>query len=324
MKVAVTGGAGYIGSHAVRELRDSGHDVVVLDDLSAGHRSAVPSDVTLVEGDLGDRAALGRFLEGAEAVIHFAGLLSVGQSVSAPGRYYQWNVVKGLALLDAMHAFGVKRLVFSSTCAVYGVPVRVPIDETHPKDPINPYGASKLAFERILLDHARAGQLRAIALRYFNAAGCHEDGSLGESHDPEEHLVPLAIDAALGRRPALTILGDDYPTPDGTCIRDYIHVQDLARAHVLALESVVRGDGEPFDVFNLGSGTGYSVKQVIEEVGRVAGKPVPATVGPRRAGDPPQLVAAPAKAREKLGFATTRNLGAIVETAYRWRREHAL
>jgi UDP-glucose 4-epimerase len=324
MKVAVTGGAGYIGSHAVRELRDAGHDVVVLDDLSAGHRSAVPADVTFVEGDLGDRAALGRFLEGAEAVVHFAGLLSVGQSVGAPGRYYEWNVVKGLALLDAMHAFDVRRLVFSSTCAVYGVPVRVPIDETHPKDPINPYGASKMAFERILLDHARADRLRAIALRYFNAAGCHEDGSLGESHDPEEHLVPLAIDAALGRRPALTILGDDYPTPDGTCIRDYIHVQDLARAHVLALESVVRGDGEPFDVFNLGSGTGYSVKQVIEEVGRVAGKTVPATVGPRRPGDPPQLVAAPAKALEKLGFATKRGLGAIVETAYSWRRSRAI
>jgi UDP-glucose 4-epimerase len=324
VKVAVTGGAGYIGSHAVRELRDAGHDVVVLDDLSAGHRSAVPEDVTLVEGDLGDRAALARFLEGAEAVMHFAGLLSVGQSVSAPGRYYEWNVVKGLALLDAMHAFDVRRLVFSSTCAVYGVPVRVPIDETHPLDPINPYGASKMAFERILLDHARAGQLKAIALRYFNAAGCHPDGSLGEAHDPEEHLVPLAIDAALGRRPALTILGDDYPTPDGTCVRDYIHVQDLARAHVLALGAVGRADAEPFDAFNLGSGTGYSVKQVVETVGRIAGTPVPATVGQRRPGDPPQLVAAPARAQEKLGFATKAGLEEIVETAYRWRRHRAV
>jgi UDP-glucose-4-epimerase GalE len=324
VKVAVTGGAGYIGSHAVRELREAGHDVVVLDDLSAGHREAVPSDVTLVEGDLGDRAALARFLEGAEAVMHFAGLLSVGQSVGAPGRYYEWNVVKGLALLDAMKAFDVKRFVFSSTCAVYGVPVRVPIDETHPKDPINPYGASKMAFERILLDHARAGQLKAIALRYFNAAGCHPDGSLGESHDPEEHLVPLAIDAALGRRPALTILGDDYPTPDGTCVRDYIHVNDLARAHVLALEAVSRADAEPFDAFNLGSGTGYSVKQVVETVGRIAGTPVPATVGQRRPGDPPQLVAAPAKALEKLGFTTKAGLEEIVETAYRWRRARAV
>jgi UDP-glucose-4-epimerase GalE len=323
VRVAVTGGAGYIGSHAVRELRDAGHEVVVLDDLSAGHRSAVPDDVPLVEGDLGDRAALGRLLDGAEAVMHFAGLLSVGQSVTAPGRYYEWNVVKGLALLDAMRSFGVARFVFSSTCAVYGVPVRVPIDETHPKDPINPYGASKMAFERVLLDHARAGQLKAIALRYFNAAGCHPDGSLGESHHPEEHLVPLAIDAALGRRPALTILGDDYPTPDGTCIRDYIHVQDLARAHVLALEAVARPDAEPYDVFNLGSGTGYSVKQVVDTVGRVVGTPVPATVGPRRPGDPPQLVAAPAKAREKLGFATKAGLDEIVETAYRWRRNQA-
>jgi UDP-glucose 4-epimerase len=323
VRVAVTGGAGYIGSHAVRELRDAGHEVVVLDDLSAGHRSAVPDDVPLVEGDLGDRAALERLLDGAEAVMHFAGLLSVGQSVTAPGRYYEWNVVKGLALLDAMRSFGVARFVFSSTCAVYGVPVRVPIDETHPKDPINPYGASKMAFERILLDHARAGQLKAIALRYFNAAGCHPDGSLGESHDPEEHLVPLAIDAALGRRPALTILGDDYPTPDGTCIRDYIHVQDLARAHVLALEAVFRADAEPYDFFNLGSGTGYSVRQVVDTVGRIVGTPVPATVGPRRPGDPPQLVAAPAKALQKLGFATKAGLDEIVETAYRWRLNQA-
>jgi UDP-glucose 4-epimerase len=181
-----------------------------------------------------------------------------------------------------------------------------------------------MAFERILLDHARAGQLKAIALRYFNAAGCHPDGSLGESHDPEEHLVPLAIDAALGRRPALTILGDDYPTPDGTCVRDYIHVQDLARAHVLALDAVARADAEPFDAFNLGSGNGYSVKQVIETVGRIAGTAVPATVGARRPGDPPQLVAAPAKAKETLGFSTKAGLEEIVETAYRWRRNRAV
>lgn len=320
MRVAVTGGAGYIGSHAVRELRDSGHDVAVLDDLSAGHRAAVPEGVRLVVGDLGDPAALATFLEGADAVLHFAGLLSVGQSVSAPGKYYRWNVVKGLALLEAMHAAGVRRLVFSSTCAVYGVPERVPIDESHPKDPINPYGASKMAFERVLLDHARAGLLRAVALRYFNAAGCHPDGSLGESHDPEEHLIPLAIDAVLGRRPPLTILGDDYPTPDGTCIRDYIHVQDLARAHVLALTAV--DSNEAYQFYNLGTGTGNSVRQVIDAAGRIAGKPVPATVGPRRPGDPPELVAAPAKARERLGFATTQGLDAIVETAYRWRVDH--
>jgi UDP-glucose 4-epimerase len=320
MKVLVTGGAGYIGSHAVRELRDSGHDVTILDDLSAGHRAAVPAGVTLVEGDLGDAAALRRALAGAEAVLHFAGLLSVGQSVKDPASYYHVNVCKGLALLNAMREQGVARIVFSSTCATYGMPVRVPMDEEHPKDPINPYGASKLTFERALLDYSRAGWLRSVALRYFNAAGCQRDGSLGEHHDPEEHVIPLAIDAALGRRPGLTIYGDDYETPDGTCIRDYIHVEDLARAHVLALAAVDRN--EPCQAYNLGTGTGYSVRQVIDAVGRVAGKPVAAQVGPRRPGDPPQLVAAPAKAAEKLGFKTALGLDAIVESAYRWRVDH--
>jgi UDP-glucose 4-epimerase len=319
LRVLVTGGAGYIGSHAVRELREAGHEVTVLDDLSAGHRRAVPDGVPLVQGDLGDEGALGRALEGAEAVMHFAGLLSVGGSVREPAAYYQANVVKGLALLDAMHARGVRRLVFSSTCAVYGTPVRVPMDEDHPKDPINPYGATKLAFERALLDHARAGRLRAIALRYFNAAGCHADGGLGEDHRPEEHLIPLALDAALGRRPALTIHGDDYGTPDGTCVRDYIHVQELARAHVLALSAV---DREPFEVYNLGTGSGFSVRQVIDAVGRTAGRAVPAQVGPRRPGDPPELVAQPARARERLGFQTSLGLDAIVESAFRWRRDH--
>lgn len=316
----MTGGAGYIGSHAVRALRDAGHEVTVLDDLSAGHRSAVPAGVTLVQGDLGDAGALGRALEGADAVIHFAGLLSVGQSVRDPASYYQANVVKGLALLNAMTARGVRRIVFSSTCAVYGVPVRVPMDEDHPKDPINPYGASKLTFERALLDYSRADLLRAVALRYFNAAGCHRDGSLGEHHDPEEHVIPLAIDAVLGRRPGLTIYGDDYDTPDGTCIRDYIHVEDLARAHVLALSAVERH--EPCQVYNLGTGTGFSVRQVIDAVGRIAGQAVPAQVGPRRPGDPSELVAAPAKARERLGFETTLGLDTIVESAFRWRVDH--
>jgi UDP-glucose 4-epimerase len=320
LKVLVTGGAGYIGSHAVRELRDAGHEVVVLDDLSAGHRSALLPGVAMVEGDVGDAEVLRRALAGADAVMHFAGLLSVAQSVSQPAAYYQANVVKGLALLNAMASEGVRRIVFSSTCAVYGVPVRMPMDEAHPRDPINPYGASKLAFERALLDHARAGLLRAVALRYFNAAGCHSDGSLGEDHRPEEHLIPLAVDAALGRRPALTIHGDDYDTPDGTCVRDYIHVQDLARAHVLALAAVDRD--EPCQTYNLGSGTGFSVKQVIDTVGRAAGRSVPAEVGPRRPGDPPRLVAAPALARERLGFETRQGLDEIVESALNWRRDH--
>jgi len=316
----VTGGAGYIGSHAVRALRDGGHEVAVLDDLSAGHRSALPDDVRLVHGDLGDADALERALAGVEAVLHFAGLLSVGQSVREPGAYYHANVVKGLALLGAMDARGVRRIVFSSTCAVYGVPVRVPMDEEHPKDPINPYGASKLAFERALLDYSRSGRLRAVALRYFNAAGCHADGSLGEDHSPEEHLIPLAVDAVLGRRAALTIHGDDYDTADGTCVRDYIHVQELAEAHVLALAAVDRE--EPFQAYNLGTGSGSSVKQVIDSVGRVAGQSVPATVGPRRPGDPPRLVAAPGRAQARLGFTARQGLDQIVESGFRWRRDH--
>src|SRR5262245_38542928 len=229
MKVLVTGGAGYIGSHAVREFRDAGHAVSVLDDLSAGHRAAVPPDVPFVAGDFGDAAVLRRALADVDAVIHFAGVLSVAESARDPLRYHVTNTGKGLALLQSMEEAGVRRLIFSSTCATYGMPVRVPMDETHPQDPINPYGRSKLAL-------AGAGKVRAVALRYFNAAGCHQDGSLGEAHDPEEHLIPLAIDAALGRRPGLVVNGDDYDTPDGTCIRDYIHVQDLARAHVMALE----------------------------------------------------------------------------------------
>ena len=320
MKVLVTGGAGYIGSHAVRELREAGHAVAVLDDLSYGHRDAVPRDVPLIDADLADAAALRRGLEGADAVIHFAGLLSVAESVRDPASYYRVNVVKGLALLDAMIAAGVRRIVFSSTCAVYGVPVRVPIDESHPQDPINAYGATKRAFERVLMDYARAGLLRAVALRYFNAAGCHPDGSLGEDHDPEVHLIPLAVDAALGRGDGLWIHGDDYDTPDGTCVRDYIHVQDLARAHVAALS--LEG-GEPFQAFNLGTGQGRSVREVVRAVERVTGRPVKVTLGARRPGDPPVLVAQPDRARTALGFAPRwLDLEAIVETTARWRRDH--
>ncbi|HEX6738664.1 MAG TPA: UDP-glucose 4-epimerase GalE [Vicinamibacteria bacterium] len=321
MNVLVTGGAGYIGSHAVRELLDAGHRVTVLDDLSKGHRQAVASGVSLVQGDFGDRQAVKRALEGVDAVMHFAGLLSVGGSVKDPLTYYQVNVSKGLVLLEGMLAAGVRRLIFSSTCAVYGMPVRVPMDEDHPQDPINPYGATKRAFERALLDHARAGLLRSISLRYFNAAGCHPDGSLGEDHRPEEHIIPLAVDAALGRGPGLTIFGNDYDTPDGTCIRDYIHVQDLARAHVLALGAVDRG--EPAQAYNLGTERGHSVTEVVGAVERVTGRKVPATVGPRRPGDPPRLVAAAARSREALGFTPAHTeLETIVETAARWRRDH--
>ena len=317
----VTGGAGYIGSHTVRELRDAGHEVTVLDDLSQGHRAAVPAEVPMVTADLGDAAAVEKAAAGADAVMHFAGRLSVAESVADPFRYYSNNVAKGLVLLSVMEGAGVRRIVFSSTCATYGMPVTVPMDEDHPQAPINPYGTTKRAFENALADHARAGRLRAVALRYFNAAGCHPDGSLGEHHEPEEHLVPRAIDAALGRTAALTIHGEDYDTPDGTCIRDYIHVQDLARAHVLALEAMDRG--EAFTAYNLGTGSGVSVREVLKSVERVSGRKVPSRVGPRRPGDPPRLVASAEKAARALGFRPAHAaLDVIVETAFRWREAH--
>jgi UDP-glucose 4-epimerase len=321
VRVLVTGGAGYIGSHSVRELLDAGHEVAVLDDLSEGHRAAVPGAVRLVIGDLADRDALKKALDGAHAVMHFAARAYVGESVKDPAAYYRTNVAKALELLWATIDAGVRRLVFSSTCAVYGDPCQVPMLESHPRQPINPYGATKLAFERALEDHAATGALRVVALRYFNAAGCHPDGSLGEHHDPETHLIPLAIDAATGAGPALTIFGDDYDTPDGTCIRDYIHVTDLARAHVQALDALERGTA--FQAFNLGSETGSSVREVVRAVERVTGMKVPATQGPRRPGDPPRLVASSAAARAGLGFAPRfAELETIVGSAYRWRREH--
>jgi UDP-glucose 4-epimerase len=317
----VTGGAGYIGSHTIRELVEAGHDVHVLDDFSRGHHGALRSPLPVFVGDLADRTVLARALEGVEAVLHFAGLLSVAESMANPAPYYGTNVAKGLVLLEAMVERGVRRIVFSSTCAVYGVPVRLPMDEGHPQDPVSPYGATKRAFERALLDYAAAGLMSCVCLRYFNAAGCHPDGSLGEDHRPEEHLIPLAIDAALGRRPALTIHGDDYDTPDGTCIRDYIHVQDLARAHVLALRAL-EGGGD-WKAFNLGTETGHSVRDVIQAVERAAGRTIPTRVGPRRAGDPPRLVASSSRIRGELGFSPRyTGLDEIVGSALAWRREH--
>jgi UDP-glucose 4-epimerase len=319
VKVLVTGGAGYIGSHAARELIEAGHDVTVLDDLSRGHRAAVHRGARLVEGDLGDAAALDAALAGAGGVVHFAGLLSVADSVGDPAAYYEANVVKGLALLDAMARAAVPLIVFSSSCATYGTPLKTPMGEDHPQLPINPYGATKLAFERALADYAHAGGLRAVALRYFNAAGCHPDGTLGEDHRPEEHIIPRAIGAALGREDLLRIHGADYDTPDGTCVRDYVHVQDLARAHVTAL----RPSSAPFRAYNLGTGRGHSVREVVDSVARVTGRAVPAEVGPRRRGDPPVLVAAVDRARSELGFAPQwQDLDAIVETSVRWMTDH--
>jgi UDP-glucose-4-epimerase GalE len=320
VKTLVTGGAGYIGSHAVQALLDAGHEVRVLDDLSRGHRPAVPAGVPVVEGRIGDPAACERALSGVDGVVHFAAFMSVAESVRDPAAYWRNNVGEGLVLLESMVRQKVGRIVFSSTCAVYGIPSGTPIAEDHPQDPISPYGGSKRAFERALLDYSRAGALRAIALRYFNAAGCDPDGRRGEDHRPEEHLVPLAVDAALGRSAALTIHGDDYETPDGTCIRDFIHVTDLARAHVLALAAVQQG--EPFQAVNLGTETGHSVRQVVQAVERISGRPVPVRVGPRRAGDPPRLVASAGRAREVLGFQPALGLDDIVRTTLRWREAH--
>ncbi len=322
LKVAVTGGAGYIGSHAVAELLSLGHQVTVIDDFSAGHRAAVPEPAAkVVGGDIGDLGAMTAALAGHDAIMHFAGLLSVGGSMKDPRSYFETNLVKGMTLLDAAKAAGVHRFIFSSTCATYGVP-KGDLTEDHPKEPVNPYGASKRAFEQVLEAYARIGQIRAIALRYFNAAGARRDGSLGEDHAHEEHLIPLALDAAAGRRGPLTIFGDDYETPDGTCLRDYIHVDDLARAHVLALDAVDRVE-TPFTAINLGTGRGTSVREVIQSVERVTGTKVPHAVGPRRAGDPPSLVAVPARSRTVLGFEPrVVTIDEIVETAWKWRKTH--
>jgi UDP-glucose 4-epimerase len=321
MTVLVAGGAGYIGSHFLRTLVERGIDVVVVDNLSAGHADAVPGGVPLVRCSIGDRDAIRAVLEEhkPDAVVDFAGLIQVGESVRHPDRYYNVNVAQTLSLLDEMVRAKVRSFVFSSSAAVYGEPEHVPIDEEHPKRPINPYGATKRIVEMAALDYGRAYGMGVACLRYFNAAGAHPDGSLGERHDPETHLIPLAIDAGLGRRDPLTVFGDDWDTDDGTCVRDYIHVLDLAEAHWLALDRLRAGEG-PL-LLNLGTGEGYSVRQVIDTVGEVLGKPVPHTIGPRRDGDPPQLVAAVERAREKLGWVTNRSdLKTIVEDAVRSRR----
>lgn len=317
MRVLVIGGAGYIGSHAVRWLDRAGHEVWVYDNLSIGHRAAVPNG-RLIEGDLIDRPALTAAMreKRIEAVMHFAALASVGESVGDPARYYQINVVGSLNLLEAMREAGVKRIVYSSTTATYGVPERIPITEQEPQRPINPYGFTKLVVERALADYARAYQFGYAALRYFNAAGASPDGDLGEDHDPESHLIPIVLAVALGQRPHITIFGDDYPTPDGTCIRDYIHVDDLAAAHVLALEKLEPGQGLPL---NLGTGRGHSVREVIEACRRVTGHAIPCQGGRRRPGDPPELVADSSQAQKLLSWQPQYlDIESIVRTAWKW------
>jgi len=321
LTVLVTGGAGYIGSHAAKALSRAGHQVVVFDNFVAGHREAAKYG-ELVEGDIVDtaavRAALGRF--GVDAVMHFAAYLDVGESVREPAKYYRNNVGGALSVLEAMAMHSVRAFVFSSTCATYGEHTDMPIVETHAQRPINSYGESKLAVERALPHFERAHGIQSVALRYFNAAGADPEGEIGEDHAPEIHVIPRAIDATAGGR-GLQVFGDDYPTPDGTCQRDYVHVSDLADAHVLALESVVRTGRSA--AYNLGTGTPRSVKEVIAAVEEVAGRPVPWTLAPRRPGDPAILYASPRKAETELGWRPRfPELQAIVRTAWAWHQAH--
>jgi UDP-glucose-4-epimerase GalE len=321
MRILVTGGAGYIGSHAVRLFLSRGHDVWVYDNLSAGHRAAVPAD-RLIVADLAEKDRLDQVLleRRIDAVVHFAAFAYVGESVKNPGKYYQNNLVNTLNLMESMRRHRIGRMVFSSTCATYGVPLQVPITESEPQKPINPYGNGKLAVEQALSDYAKAYEWGYAALRYFNAAGASPDGTIGEDHDPETHLIPLALEVALGKRPHLEVFGIDYPTPDGTCIRDYIHVDDLASAHLLALEKLEPGKELRY---NLGTGYGYSVREVIRMAEEVSGKKITVKEAPRRPGDPPVLVAAAEKVHQELGWRPAyTELRAIMETAWNWHRKH--
>jgi UDP-glucose-4-epimerase GalE len=309
--VLVIGGAGYIGSHAARTLRRRGHEVMIYDNLSTGHEF-LASGFELVRADIADAATLSAALRRVDSVMHFAAHAYVGESVTNPRKYFRNNVEGGLILLNACVDCGVRRIIFSSTCAVYGVPAKVPIPENIPRQPVNPYGVSKLFFEYALEAYDRAYCL----LRYFNAAGADESGEIGELHQPESHLIPSAFLAATGARPELELFGTDYPTPDGTCVRDYIHVNDLADAHVSALERL--SGGADSIAVNLGTGTGYSVKQVLDKIEQVTGRKVPFRVAPRREGDPPALVADPRLAEQVLRWKATRTLDDIVTTAWKW------
>ena len=320
--ILVTGGAGYIGSHYVQYAQGQGEQVVVLDNLAYGHKEAVPQGVPFVQGDMGDAGLLDQvFTEHkVDAVVHFAAFAYVGESVTDPSKYYNNNTCATLAVLDAMRRHQVKDFVFSSTCATFGNPQYVPMDEKHPQAPINPYGESKLFVEHILKAYDHAYGLRFTALRYFNAAGTDPQGRIGESHTPETHLIPLILQVAQGKRDHIDIFGTDYDTPDGTCIRDYIHVLDLAEAHALSLKRLRAGGESAF--YNLGSEQGYSVREVIATCEKVSGKTIRFVEGPRRGGDPPRLVASAGKAKTELGWKPRfQNLEAIISTAWNW-EEH--
>ena len=315
MKVLVIGGAGYIGSHAARALRRAGHQVIIFDNLSAGYES-LARGFELVKGDVLDRAALAQVLPRVDAIMHFAAFAYVGESVTNPQKYFHNNVEGGLSLLNAALEAGVKKIIFSSTCAVYGEPAKIPIAEDTPRQPVNPYGVSKLFVELALEAYDRAYGFRYASLRYFNAAGADESGEIGELHEPETHLIPLALRAAAGQGPELQVFGSDYPTPDGTCIRDYIHVTDLADAHVKALDHLAAG--KPSFAANVGTGRGDSVQEVLAMIEEVTGNKVPRRVVARRPGDPPALVADPRKAQELLHWKASRSLRDIIATAWNW------
>ena len=315
--ILVIGGAGYIGSHMVRMLAKQGYNPVVFDNLSKGHREAV-ANYPFELGDLGDKARLTEVFKkyGIEAVMHFAAFAEVGESVKEPSKYYHNNVAKVLDLLDALVENDIKYFVFSSTAATFGEPIRPKIDESHPQNPINPYGNTKLMVEKILADFDTAYGLKATALRYFNASGADDSGEIGESHNPETHLIPIVLQTAAGKRASIKMFGTDYPTPDGTCVRDYVHVNDLARAHILALEKMFKDNVS--ERFNLGSGNGFSVAEIVKEAKRITGIDFTVENAPRRDGDPAVLVADSAKAERILGWKPQYNLTRIIETAWNW------
>jgi len=315
----VVGGAGYIGSHAAQVLRRKGYEVIIYDNLCTGHRE-LAEGFEFVVGDIADSAKLSKALHRCDAVMHFAAHAYVGESVANPRKYFRNNVTSALTLLDAVMDSRVRKFIFSSTCAVYGNPVKVPIIEDNPRQPVNPYGASKLAFENALEAYSAAYDLRFVSFRYFNAAGADESGTVGEMHDPETHLIPLIFQAIQGKRAAVEIFGDDYPTPDGTCIRDYIHVNDLAEAHVLGLEYLPKGNSA---AMNLGTGKGYSVHQVVSTVERITGQKVPTHIAARRAGDPPELVADASLVEKLLTWKAKRSLEEIISSAWKWANKKA-
>lgn len=315
--ILVVGGAGYIGSHTVKMLAEKGYNPVVYDNLSKGHREAV-AGYPFELGDLGDKARLAEVFKKhhIDAVMHFAAFIEVGESVKEPSDYYHNNVAKVLSLLDAMVENNVKYFVFSSTAATFGEPVKPKIDETHPQNPINPYGNTKLMVEKMLEDFDVAYGLKSVALRYFNASGADDSGDIGESHNPETHLIPIVLQAAAGKRPSIKVFGNDYPTPDGTCVRDYVHVNDLANAHILALEKMLKENAS--DRFNLGSGNGFSVAELIKAAKQITGIDFKVEYADRRPGDPAILVADSAKAQKVLGWKPAYDLHKIIATAWNW------